>query len=275
MKEFFLTSPIPYWLLFVISLGANGLCFLLSSREKTDDKPTISKDTMLWISGAMLLAAFCIIIIYATMGGNALWWIHNEEVGYFSKVLLVVPLILFLASEILAPFLYKSFMQSYFGVEDLTVKPQFISLVVIIPGALILIYAVGSWFMGETARNIAFYAVAGVGLIGAIIYSLRKNTISAGSTGGTIYTVTSFILCAASLLSVLYFFVAIVSLILEMLPIIAIIIGIYIIFGKSYGNAVMRRDNAGNYIANDGSKHSSASARDSRDSQIRANQNNS
>lgn len=271
MKEFLTTSAIPYWVIFILSLVANGLCFMLTSREETKGKP--SKTTMLWISGAMLVAALCIIAIYAAVGGNALWWIHDEEVGYFSRVLLVIPLIVFLAAEVLSPFLYKSFMQTYFGVEDLSVKPQFISLVVIIPAALILVYALGSLFMGPTARDIAFYTIVGVGLVGAIIYSLRKNVITAGSKGGVIYTVTSFILCAAALLSLLYFVIAIFSLILELLPIVAIAIGGYIIFGKSYGNAVMRRDNEGNYIANDGSKYSSASARDARDSQIRAQQN--
>lgn len=273
MKEFFTTSAIPYWVLFIIAVAANAVCFRVASRAEDTGKP--SRKTMLWISGAMILVALSIIVLYATLGGNALWWIHDKEIGYFSRVLLVLPLIVFLAAEVLSPFLYKLFMQSYFEVENLSIKPQFISLVIIIPVALILIYAIGSLFMGPVARDIAFYAIVGAGLIGAIFYSLRKNIVSVGSKGGVIYTVTSFILCAASLLSVLYFFVALFSLILELLPVIAIIVGICIIFGKSFGNAVMRRDNDGNYIANDGSKYSSASARDSRDSQIRAQRNNS
>lgn len=271
MKEFFTTSAIPYWVLFTIAVGANIICYLLASRA--DDKGKISRKTMLCISGALILVAFSIIVLYATLGGNALWWIHDKESGYFSRILLVLPLVVFLAAEVLSPFLYKSFMQSYFEVEDLSIKPQFISLVVIIPAALILIYAIGSLFMEPTTRDIAFYAVVGVGIIGAIFYSLRKNINSLGSKGGVTYTITSYILCTASLLSVLYFFVALFSLVLELLPVIAIIVGIYIIFGKSFGNAVMRRDNEGNYIANDGSKYSSASARDARDSQIRAQQN--
>lgn len=270
MKEFFTTSAVPYWVLFIISLGANILCYRLASRDPEDGR--ISKNTMQWVSGGMLFAALCVIVLYATLGGNALWWVHDKEIGYLTRVLLVIPLILFLVAEVLSPFLYKSFMESYFEVDNLTVKPQFISLVVIIPVALI-IYLISKSFMSETASTILFYVIVGAGLIGAIVYSLQKNVDSAGSKTGVFYTVTSFILCAASLLSILYFFVAIFSLILEMLPIIAIIIGIYIIFGKSYGNAVMRRDDDGNYIANDGSRHSSASARDSRDSQIRSQQN--
>lgn len=271
MKEFFTTSALPYWVLFIISVGANALCFRMASRA--DDAETPSRKTMLLISGALTFVALCVIVLYATLGGNALWWVHDKEIGYFKQVLLVVPLIVFLAAEILSPFLYKSFMQSYFGVENLSIKPQFISLVIIIPVALLLIYAIGSMFMGPTTRDVVFYSVVGAGIIGAIIYSLRKNVSLAGSKGGVIYTITSFILCAAALLSVLYFIVAMISLILELLPVIAIIIGAYIIFGKSFGNAVMRRDNDGNYIANDGSKHSTASARDSRDSQIRSQQN--
>ena len=271
MREFFTTSAIPYWVIFIISLGANFICFRLASRSADNGK--ISKNTMIRVSAAMIVAALCIIILYATLGGNALWWVHDKETGYFSRLLLVIPLIVFLAAEIMSPFIYKLFMQEYFGVDNLSVKPQFISLVVIIPVALLIIYTLGSLFMGPDARKAAFYVIAGIGLVAAIVYSLKKNVTSAGAHGGLIYTVTSFILCAASLVSVLYFFVAIISLILEILPIIAIIIGVCIIFGKSYGNSVMRRDSDGNYIASDGSKHSSASARDSRDSQIRNRQN--
>lgn len=271
MKEFFTTSAIPYWTLFTISLGASAFCLLSSSRDESDGK--LSKNIMFGVSGSMLLVALSVIVLYATLGGNAMWWIHDKEIGYLTRVLMVIPLIAFLAAEVMSPFLYKKFMQSYFGVEELSVKPQFISLVVIIPAALILIYGIGSMFMSPTARAIAFYAVVGAGIIGTIIYSLKKNMGMAGSRGGILYTVTSFILCAASLLSLLYFLVAIFSLLLEMLPVIATIVGLYILFGKSYGNAVMRRDSDGNYIANDGSKHSSASARDARDSQIRSQQN--
>lgn len=271
MKEFFTTSSLPYWVLFIISVGASVLCFLITSRDEAQGKP--SRNVMLMISGSMLFVALSVILLYATLGGNALWWIHDKEIGFFIRVLLLIPLLLFLASEILSPFLYKSFMQSYFGVENISIKPQFISLVVIIPAALVLIYGVGSFFMGPETKEIAFYTVVGIGLVCAIIYSLRKNVISTGFKGGILYTVTSFILCAAALLSLLYFFVAFLSLILEMLTVIAIIIGVGIIFGKSFGNSVMRRDNDGNYIARDGSKHSSASARDSRDIQIRARQN--
>lgn len=271
MKEFFITSSIPYWVLFIISIGANILCFLFTNRNETKGKP--SKNTMLLISGAMLFVALSIIILYASLGGNALWWIHDKEMGYISRVLLLIPLVLFLAAQILSPFLYKSFMQSYFEVENISIKPQFISLVVIIPAALILIYGIGSFFMESGTKEIAFYAVVGVGLAGAIIHSLRKNINSVNFKGGILYTVNSFILCAAALLSVLYFFVAIFSLILELLTVIAICVGVGIIFGKSFGNSLLRRDSDGNYIASDGSKYSSASARDSRDIQIRSQQN--
>ena len=271
MKEFFTTSAVPYWVLFIISMGATVFCLLSTLRDESKGK--LSRNLMFGVSGAMLLVALIVIVLYATLGGNAMWWIHDKEIAYLKRVLLVIPLILFLAAEVYSPFLYKKFMQSYFGVEELSVKPQFISLVVIIPAALILIYGIGSMFMSPTARDITFYVVVGVGIVGAIIYSLKKNVGMAGSKGGILYTVTSFILCAAALLSLLYFFVAIFSLLLEMLPVIATIVGLYILFGKSYGNAVMRRDSAGNFIAADGSKHSSASARDSRDIQIRAQQN--
>lgn len=163
-----------------------------------------------------------------------------------------------------APFAYKFMMDAYLDVTTLSVKTQFIALLVIVPVAIIV-----SIFAG----NLWFYIIAGVGVIGAAVYSGINNVTSVGAKTGLAFSVVSFILCASALVTLLYLIVAFFSLILEMLPVIATIIGICIIFGKPFGNAIMRRDNAGNYIANDGSKHSSQSSRDARDRQMNSHRN--
>ena len=278
MREFLLTSTAPYWILFVLSLASAAICFLAVYNNKDNDEPAnqsmwFSKNMMYGITGIMLAVALIVIIFYSMLGGNALWWITGKEISYWSKLLRLIPLIVFLAAQAAAPFAYNFYMESFFDGKKLSVKSQFISLVVIIPVTLIIMLICSS-FIDTATRNVLFYIIAGVGLIGAAIYSAKKNIGSAGVKFGLIYTVTSFILCAATLVTLLYFLVALFSLILEMLPVIATIIAISIIFGKSYGNAVMGRDSAGNYIASDGSKHSSQSARDSRNSQINAQRNN-
>ncbi|MDE6460215.1 MAG: hypothetical protein K2K52_05200 [Paramuribaculum sp.] len=262
MREFFMTSTIPYWLLFILGIASVGYSTYIAF--KTDEHNPISKQTVNILTGIFLLVGLAVIVLYNALGGNALWWITGKDIGYGAKLLRVIPLVIFLAAEVVAPFAYKLMMEVYLDDKRLSVKTQFIALLVIVPVAIIV-----SIFAG----NIWFYIIAGVGTVGAAVYSATSNVNSTGAKTGLAFTVISFILCASALVTLLYLVVAFFSLILEMLPVIATIIGVSIIFGKSYGNAVMRRDNAGNYIANDGSKHSSQSSRDTRDQQIRTQRN--
>lgn len=261
MKEIFMTSAIPYWLLFILAVLSVGYAVFLTLRD--DDDPRISDNTMLTVSGLLLLSALSVILFYSTLGGSALWWVTGKEIGVWSKLLRVIPLMIFLVVQAAAPFAYKFFMGKYFNSDALSVKSQFVALVVIVPVALIV-----TRFFPKESRDLWFYIIAGAGLVAAVIYSVANNIRSAGLKGGIVYTVTSFILCAATLVTLLYFIVAMISLIFEMLPVIAVIIGISVIFSKTFGNALMRRDDAGNYIAADGSKHSSESARNVRDQQL-------
>lgn len=269
-----MTSTLPYWLIYIISLVVTGYCLRIITRKADDELPPISQNLMVTISGLMILVAASVIMIYSALGGSALWWITGKEIGYWAKLLRIIPLLIFILAQMAGPFVYKLFMEDYFDVKELSVKIQFISLIVIIPVALLLVYVIGGFFMGKGTQDTVFYIITGAGLIGGIIYSIKTNTGSLGMKAGVIYTVTSFLLCASALVSLLYLIVAFFSLIFEMLPVIATIIGICYLFSKSFGNAVMRRDDDGNYIANDGSKHSSDSARNYHESQLRARRQN-
>lgn len=257
-----MTSAIPYWLLFFLSVTSVGYSAYITL--KWDENNPISKQTANILTGIFLFVGLTVIVLYNTLGGSALWWITGDEIGYGAKLLRVIPLVVFLISGMAAPFAYKFMMDTYLDVTTLSVKTQFIALLVIVPIAIIVsIFAGNTWF----------YIIAGVGVIGAAVYSAKANVNSVGAKAGLAFTVVSFILCASALVTLLYLIVAFFYLILEMLPVIATIIGVSIIFSKSYGNAVMRRDDAGNYIANDGSKHSSQSSRDARDQQIHSQRN--
>lgn len=269
MKDFLMTSGIPYWLLFILTVASVGYCAYIVIRNfSSEEKVKVPKGQMLAVSVALLLSAVLVIVLYATLGGGALWWVTNKEIGYWSKLLRVVPLMIYLIAQGIAPFAYMLFMAYYFGGKRLSVRSQFIAIVVIVPVALIV-----TRFFNEDTRDMWLYIIAGAGIAVAAIYSVFRNTRAVGLKSGLVYTVTSFVLCAATLITLLYFIVAFFSLILEMLPVIAVIIGVSFIFGKSFGNAMMQRDDAGNYIAADGSKHSSQSARDVRNQRIQSRRN--
>lgn len=125
MKEFFMTSAIPYWLLFLITVIPVGYSAFVTFRSDNDAR--ISRNTMLTISGLLLASALSVILFYIMLGGNALWWVTGKEIGFWSKLLRVIPLSIFLLLQGAAPFAYKIFMEKYFHCDSLSVKSQFIS----------------------------------------------------------------------------------------------------------------------------------------------------
>ncbi len=276
MKEFLMTSTIPYWLLFIASLASVGYGVIVLKKDGENKDTKIPRKQMLAVSGAVLIVALAVIGIYSCAGGNALWWIARDDLGFWGKLLRLIPLMLFLVIQAAVPFAYNFFMECCFDVKNLTVKSQFISLAIIIPAAIVIVYVIGGFFMKSDTQSMVFYLITGTGIGIAAIYSVSKNSGSIGFKSGLLYTIISFVLCTATLVCLLYFIVAVIHLILEIIPVIGIIIAISIVFSKTFGNIMNRRDNAGNYIASDGSKHSTAGARDYRDSQIhRSRQNNS
>jgi|GEM_PF-681488 len=271
MKDFLLTSTIPYWLVFIMSVGAAAVCvyYIFINRDSEAENPRahISKGLMYTVSAMMTVAAIAVFAVYKLCGGNLLWWITSDEYGFWAKLLRLIPLLIFLIAQGFSPFLYTTFMEKYLGGKELSIKSQFISVVIMIPVAII-VYIIASAFVDKEQSDMLFWIVSGVSVAVAIVYSLVKNIKSTGSRTGIIFTVTSMILCVGTLLTVLIFIVALISLIFEMLPLIGVIIGISFVFGKNFGNAVMNRNDAGQYIASDGSAHSTQSARDSRNTQI-------
>lgn len=276
MKDFFMSSTLPYWLLFFVQIASVGYGFWILKKYGESEDKQIPRKQMLIVSAALLLVALAVIAFYSSLGGNALWWVTNSEIGFWGKCLRLIPLLIFLVVQAAIPFGYKLFMECCLDVKDLKVKGQFLSLVVIVPAAIIIAHVILGFFLTQGMQSLVFYLITGIGIGGTAIYSVFKNSGVLGFKTGLMYTVISFILCCATLICLLYFIVALISLIVEMAPVIATIIGVSILFGKSFGNAMLRRDNAGNYIAADGSKHSTEGARNYRDALIhQARQNNS
>ncbi len=273
MKEFFLTTTIPCWIIFILSLCSVGFCFWsVFDREKLSDDKKISKKAMYSISGLMLFVAISLILIYIYLGGHVLWWLVPEGASYLEILLHTFILLLFLIVQGIAPFAYKLYMEDYFGGRRLSIKIQFISLVVVVPIALILFMAIGQFFLDEKARNLWFYIVSSTGIAIAALYSFWSNSKSIGKGVGAIYTVTSFVLCVGTLITLLYFMVALFAAFMEMLPLVGTIIAISILFGKNFSSIMMSTSSSGPhyYRADDGTNFTSMSDRDNHNAQIRS-----
>lgn len=266
-----MTSTVPYWLLLILTI-LTSLAYLTAwkyHKEADSQKhaPEISYNKMIIVSGMAVFTAFAIVLIYSIVGGDALWWVTGQNLGFLAKLIRFIPLFIFLVLQAAAPFGYKYFMEAFLKDKDLSVKNQFIALVVIVPVAVIIFMILHS-FMSETASRIIFYILTICAIAGTFFYSLKKNIATTDKKFGLIYTVTSTLLCIATLFTVLYFIVALISLILQLMTVIAICAGITIVFGKGFSNEMTRETPIGKFIAEDGSRHQSQTSCDFRNQSV-------
>lgn len=270
MKELFLTSTIPYWIIFILSLGSVGFSLWnIFNRDRFPSDSKMSAKAMYSVSGVMLFVALCLIFIYASVSG-ALWWLAPEGSSYLSIILRTLVLLVFLIVQGLAPFVYKRYMEEYFGCA-LSIKSQFISLVVVVPVALIIFMLFGQLFMEEQTRNLWFYIVAGTGIAAAAVYSFWRNSKSVGKGAGVLYTVTTFVLCVGTLITLLFFIVALFTAFSAMAPLVACIGAAWFLFGSSFSKVMTSGSPSQNhYYADDGSLHYTSGQRDMRNDQIRS-----
>lgn len=239
MNEFFLTSTIPYWILFILTMGSVGFClFTIFKKDELTSDVLLSKKAMYIVSGVMLFVPICLILIYAFVRG-ALWWLAPEGSSYLSIILRTLVLLVFLIFQGLAPFVYKRYMEEYFGCP-LSIKSQFISLVVVVPVALLVFMLFGQLFMEEQDRNLWFYIVAGTGIAASAVYSFWRNSKSVGAGAGILYTVTTFVLCVGTLLSLLFFIVALFSAFSAMAPLVACLFAVWFLFGSSFSKVMLK-----------------------------------
>lgn len=240
MKELFFTSTIPYWIIFILSVGSVGFClWTIFDKDKLPSDSRLSTKAMYSVTGVMLFVAICMILIYAFVSGGALWWLAPEGSSYLSIILRTLLLLVFLIFQGLAPFVYKRYMEDYFGCR-LSIKSQFISLVVVVPVALIIFMLFGQLFMEEQNRNLWFYIVAGTGIVASAVYSFWSNSKSVGKGAGILYTVTTFVLCVGTLITLLFFIVALFAAFAAMAPLVACIGAAWFLFGSSFSKVMLK-----------------------------------
>lgn len=271
MKELLLSSTVPYWILFILSFVSVGFCLkTVVDRDQPATDWKLSPKVMYCLSGVMLFVAVCLFLIVWFVHGSTLWWLAPEGSSYLSIILRTLILLVFLIMQGIAPFVYKRYMEEYFDCS-LAIKSQFISLVVVVPVALIVFMLIGQLFMEEQTRNLWFYIVSCGGIAVAAVYSFWRNSKSLGTGVGILYTITSFVLCVGTLVTLLMFIVALFTAFTAMAPLVAAIGGAWFLFGSSFSKVMISSAPARQaFYADDGSLHYSAAARNDRNDKIRS-----
>jgi hypothetical protein len=260
MKEFLMSTTLPFWLVFIIVAAAFAATLLYMKGE------TKSRTLLFASAGCMLAATVLEIAIYAVLGGNSMWWCTSDEYGFWAKLVRLIPFALFIAMQILQVFFFKGTVEEHIG-KELAIKSTFICLILTFPVALVLSIILGVAGVSNETLNVVVSIVFFALVLGGIGWALMRNVRTAGWRQGAAFTAFSVICVVAVCLAVFLFIVALIELFLQILTASVIVIaGIYAYSLMSKGQQVeqpkmMFRDK-------DGHLHVDSISRDNADKKI-------
>lgn len=231
MKEFLLSTTIPYWIVFGLVTAA-GVLALINMRKNTVSKSSVQLVTLLALAGTVLGLA-----IYSVAGGSSIWWCTSKDYSFFGKLLRAIPLIIFVGIQLAQVFVYKTFVEQYFQ-KELSIKGSFISLIVIVPTSFVLYIVLDILGLEKGTRDLIFYIILGIALIAGVGWAMALNVKSIGKKYGSIFTAVTLVMIIGGLMSIVLLINALMALILQVLMVAAVVVAGFYMFTKVMGPAV-------------------------------------
>lgn len=231
MKEFLLSTTIPYWIVFGLVTAA-GVLALINMRKNTVSKSSVQLVTLLALAGTVLGLA-----IYSVAGGSSIWWCTSKDYSFFGKLLRAIPLIIFVGIQLAQVFVYKTFVEQYFQ-KELSIKGSFISLIVIVPASFVLYILLDILGLEKGTRDLIFYIILGIALIAGVGWAMALNVKSIGKKYGSIFTAVTLVMIIGGLMSIVLLINALMALILQVLMVAAVVVAGFYMFTKVMGPAV-------------------------------------
>lgn len=231
MKEFLLSTTIPYWIVFGLVTAA-GVLTLINMRKNTVSKSSVQLVTLLALAGTVLGLA-----IYSVAGGSSIWWCTSKDYSFFGKLLRAIPLIIFVGIQLAQVFVYKTFVEQYFQ-KELSIKGSFISLIVIVPASFVLYIVLDILGLEKGTRDLIFYIILGIALIAGVGWAMALNVKSIGKKYGSIFTAVTLVMIIGGLMSIVLLINALMALILQVLMVAAVVVAGFYMFTKVMGPAV-------------------------------------
>lgn len=223
MKDFLLTSTLPYWIVFTL-MAAAGFIAIVNMRKKSISRLSVQLVTFLAIVGTVFG-----LVIYSLLGGNSIWWCTSSDYGFFGKLLRVIPLIVFVGIQLAQVFVYKAFVEQYFQ-KELSIKGTFVSLIVIVPATLVLYVILNMFGLEKETRDIVAYSILGLALVVGVGWAMVRNVKSIGMMYGLMFTAATLVMIIGGLMSMLLLLTALLALILQVLMVAAVVGGVFYMF---------------------------------------------
>lgn len=219
MKEWLLTSTLPYWLMFLIVLVCTGICVAATNmvKGKTQDRKLLSFGVVVTVTALIVVGVLCEWAIYLTVKNECLWWVDSKEISFFGRLLRCIPLYLFLTVQIVQIKLYKNFIEAYLQNDGLNVKGIIRGTVYLFPAMFVLYMLLDLFGMEKPMRDYVFYICFIIGLIAGMGKSLADNISAAGLRNGVAFSVVAIVIISGAVVSVILLFNVVMGLFFEFL----------------------------------------------------------
>lgn len=270
MREWLLTSTLPYWLVFLMVLVSTGICVVATSVMKAQGNKLLSFGMVVAVTALIVVGVVCEWAIYLSVKNECLWWIEAKEIGFFSRLFRAIPLFLFLTAQIVQIKLYKGFVEKYLQKEGLNVRGIIRSTVYLFPAMFVLYMLLDLFGMGKPMRDYVFYACFIIGLIAGMGRSLADNIATAGVRRGVVFSVVAIVIMSGAVVSVMLLSNVVLTLFFQLLVYAAFVLVMMQVVPAmnsqieiSQNTRLLFRDDAGHI-------HNNASDRDAANVKIRA-----
>ena len=255
MKEFLTSTTFPYWLIFGL-VGAS-LVMMLMGIKKGNPRQYLAP-----VVGCMLGATLLELIIYWAIGNSAIWWCTSVEYGFFTKLLRLIPFVVFLAMQVAMIWYGKIFLEACIR-KPFSMATTFWAILISYPVTLVVVIICNIFGVPDGALSIVS-ATLFLGIMAAgIFYALQRNITLVGKQQGIILTAFST-LCVLSLATgLILLFVALLQLFVQVLMVAGVVGVVYWTFlgdgTKMMNDEMARQSNAKTlYQDNDGHLHYTA-----------------
>ncbi len=274
MKEFLLSSTLPYWFVFLLVIGGFAAMLFQGRNGSKSNVPILSA------AGCMLAATILEVLIYAIVGNDCLWWCLSKEYGFWSKLFRLMPFAAFVVLQIGQIFMFKGVLEEMTG-KPLSLKLLFICFVLTFPISFVISVGADIFGASDETKNSVATTVFWILIVAGLAWSLVRNIMSVGLTRGIVFTVFSAVCVVAVCLAVFLFIVALIALFFQVLITVAACGAIFFILtnGMSKGNSMIdkfanQKSSGPMYCDDDGHLHQNLSARDSANRKIAERKNN-
>lgn len=180
------------------------------------------KFLVIYIPVALLITCIIEIAGARILGDSALWFVDNDDYGWWGKMFIALPFVLVLGAQLFALKFYRMLLFDEEDTKRITIKPMAWSLGLFLPLSFVLTMLLGFMGIRGTTQNIIGIGIPILGVIIGLIIAFVRNIRSVGSLRGSAFTLFSIVYCIACVVAVWALILAVYHALLQILISIAI-----------------------------------------------------